>query len=530
MQAHLPHQVRGLAEADNVEAHGCKAYCVTSPTGGGKTKMMVDRAIRHAETGARTLILANRRLLIRQTGGELGGHGADYGTLAAQYNRELYKKIQIGSVQSIYSQAVKNQRWELPHFDYVEVDEAHANARGIAEQLIGSSIRSGSVICGWTACPVNVGHIYKELVIAGTKAELRSYGMLVPCRVFAPDEPDLRGVQRNSVGDFMPGPAAKRVMETIVFGNVYKHWRRENIAGYPTILWAPGVEESRWFVKSWRRYGVKCEHIDGTTSDGERKDIFQAHRIGDIQVISSYGVLREGANMPWVRHGILVQACGTLTMYLQIVGRLLRADLDSDKYACVLQDHSGAWWRHGSPNVDHDWKLSDTNKSIAEERKFRIESGELREPMRCPQCGGVRSFVVSSAPCPHCGHVFYTSVRLIRQVAGQLVLQSGNVHQRVERGDEDKRVWKKCLFAARFARGGDARTVAQAAADFRRRTGHSLPADIPNLPQPNSIDWSRAVTNVFPWLRSATPGGRKREARMQPVIEEQQFPEHAPRD
>ena len=178
-------------------------------------------------------------------------------------------------------------------------------------------------------------------------------------------------------------------------------------------------------------------------------------------------------------------------MYIQLVGRLLRADPKTDKDSCIMQDHAGAWWRHGSPNMDYDWTLGDTEKSIAEQRQIKLEAGEIQEPMRCPECGGIRSFVAYSAPCPHCGHVFFTSVRLIRQVHGTLVKQVGTVHKRKDKGDEDKRKWKQCLYAARFARNGSARTVAQAAADFKRKTGRSLPADMPDLPTPGSIDWTR---------------------------------------
>jgi DNA repair protein RadD len=527
VQGLMAHQASGLGDADKAEADGCKAFCVTSPTGGGKTRMMAVRALTHAEEGARTLILANRRLLIGQTGGELRGEDVDYGVLAAKYNRELYKRIQVGSVQTIYSQAFKQKKWELGHFDYIEVDEAHALARGMAEQVIGHVLRSGGVACGWTASPIGIGHIYKKLIIAGTKAELRAAGMLVPCHVFAPDEPDLQGVQRNEVGDYLPGQAAKRVMETIVFGDVYKHWRRLNIAAYPTLLWAPGVEESKWFVDKFRSCGVKAEHIDGMTEDSVRKQILQDHECGDIALISSYGVLREGANMPWVRHGILVQPCGTLTMYIQLVGRLLRAHKLSGKEYCTMQDHAGAWWRHGSPNIDYEWTLGDTEKSIAEQRQINLEAGEVKEPMRCPECGGIRSFVAYSAPCPHCGHKFFTSVRLIRQVDGNLVKQVGTVHKRKDKGDEDKRLWKRCLYAARFARNGDARTLAQAAADFKRRTGRSLPSDMPDLPTPGSIDWQRPVTAVFPWLKEARKG--KRPVASDPVSSED-LPSHAPRD
>jgi superfamily II DNA or RNA helicase len=268
--------------------------------------------------------------------------------------------------------------------------------------------------------------------------------------------------------------------------------------------------------------------MDGNTEDDARRQMFEDSQCGELPMLSSFGVLREGVNLPWIYHGILVQACGALSTYIQIVGRLLRAHALTNKDHCVLQDHSGAWWRHGSPNLDRDWKLTDTDKSIAEQRKFDLEEGNIKEPMRCPQCGGIRSFVAYSAPCPHCGHAYFTSVRLIRQVDGTLVQQVGTVHKRKDKGDEDKRLWKKCLYAARFARNGAARTLAQAAADFKRRTGRSLPPDMPNIPPVNSIDWQRPVTAVFPWLNEVRVAKAKNQS--DPAPSNDQSPEHAPRD
>jgi superfamily II DNA or RNA helicase len=493
----LQHQLLGLEAVDREEESGREPVVTVSPTGGGKTFMMSERARRHAEAGARTLILTNRRILLGQSSRSLDGQGVTHSFLAAGYADNICERVEVGSVRTIFSRAFKRKKWAFPHYDYVEVDEAHANKKGEAEQLIGHAIRAGAFVCGWTASPIGIGHIYKRLIIAGTKPELRAAGLLVPCHVFAPDEPDLQGVQRIDTGEFSPTKAAKRIMETIVFADVFKEYERLNPERRPALLWAPGVEESGWFVKEFRKMGVSAAHIDGNTSDRERDDIFAASKAGDCNVVCSFGVLREGADMPWIYHGILVQACGALMTYIQIVGRLLRAC--EGKTECILQDHAGAWWRHGTPNNDPVWRLTDTEKSIAAAKKYEFEQGTAHEPMRCPNCTGIRSFVDYSAPCPHCGYCYYRSVRAVRMTDGRLVQQVGTVHQRKDKGDEDKRIWKKCLFAAAYS--AEPRTVAQAAADFRRRSGHHLPPDMPNLPEAGSIDWGRPVPSVFPWLK-----------------------------
>ena len=56
-----------------------------------------------------------------------------------------------------------------------------------------------------------------------------------------------------------------------MFGRVLDHWRKLNPDGRPTILFAPGVAESIWFVDEFARNGIRAAHIDGedTYLDGE---------------------------------------------------------------------------------------------------------------------------------------------------------------------------------------------------------------------------------------------------------------------
>jgi superfamily II DNA or RNA helicase len=139
--------------------------------------------------------------------------------------------------------------------------------------------------------------------------------------------------------------------------------------------------------QEWKKLGVSAGHIDAETTDEERRQMFADHRAGDLSVICSQGVLREGADLPWVTHGILCQPCNGLGTYLQIVGRLLRAWPGKEK--CILQDHAGAW-RHGSPNEDR-LVADDTDESLAKERKAGFEKGDgqgadpLPEVRRHPQ-------------------------------------------------------------------------------------------------------------------------------------------------
>lgn len=488
-----PTQERALTGVKELVGAGERSICVTGPTGCGKTRLMAELASWGDAQGWPVVLFTNRRLLTSQASKTLSGGGLDHGLMAAGYDEALLKRVQVASLQTI-DRRVGAGRWQLPRAKLVLVDEAHSNKGAVGTRVVNHYLGAGAVVAGFTATPVGIAHLYKRLVVAGTKAELRKLGALVPCYVYAPSEPNLKGVRRTKVGEVEYQGVAKRLMETLVFADVFVEWKKLNPNGLPTILWAPGVEESRWFVEQWAKLGVRAAHIDAETGDAEREQIFKDNECGYTPVICSQGVLREGVDLPWLYHGILCQPCLQLSTFLQVVGRLLRAYEGKEK--CVLQDHSGAWWRHGSPNADHEWKLTDTDKSIAAERKKKFEKGDGREPIRCPRCGGIR---MMGPKCPHCGHAHVHSVRLVRFEDGTLKEMRGTVFKKKRQVSEDQRLWVSCLYAAANARRP--MTVEQARSMFRQRTGRHPEPGTKFLPPDNHASWFLHVTDAFPWLK-----------------------------
>jgi DNA repair protein RadD len=495
-----PHQPRAVALLEGAIRAGHRSIVLAAPCGAGKTRIMADISRRAAAKGKRVGIFTNRKLLTRQSRDTLRKHDVDFGVLAADYSADWQAPVQVCSLQTISSRVYSAKTWELPPFDLVFIDEAHSNTGGTASRVIAHYKERHAVIVGPTATPVGLTQkhtvngalepLYSTLVIAAVNSELRKCGALVVCDVFAPDEPDMKGVQVGRSGEFVQEEAARRAMETIVFANVFAHWRRLNPFALPTLLFAPGVDESRWFVKEWEAQGVRAAHMDADTDNDERERILEAHRAGEVRVICSCGVLREGADLPWARHGILVQPCNALSTYLQLVGRLLRAHPGKD--GAILQDHAGAFHRHGSPNADRHWKLEDTNRSIAARSRKDREAGLEREPICCPRCNGVRA---AGPKCPHCGHEHVRSVRTVRMTDGTLTKQTGAVVKQKRQQSEEQKLWTSCLCAA----GRSGRTLKQAAGDFHRRAGKPLPGGLQFAPPPESLDWGRKVAEVYAW-------------------------------
>ena len=267
----------------------------------------------------------------------------------------------------------------------------------------------------------------------------------------------------------------------------------------PAVLFPPGVPESRWFRDEFIKRGVPAEHIDAETRDEDRRDMFQRFASGETRVLCSYGVLAEGWDLPVAAHCMLCRPVAATTVYLQLVGRILRAA--PGKSRATLVDHVGAWHRPGlgSPNQDREWKLEDTNKTIAKaEKQFREQRGpdEEREPARCPQCSRILAYRPGEGFRCVCGHVFRRSVRMVIQLSGKLERKVGaTIKRKLPKGDTD--FYRAALFAA----ANSGRTVGQAygiACAKKKGTISRAQCDI-WIPEKASSQWHMRAADVYPW-------------------------------
>ena len=501
-----PHQERGLHDLREALAGGGRRLCVTSPTGGGKSRMMYELAHEYGSSGRNVVMLTNRRLVTDQSSRGLEEAGVQHGILSAGF-LEQDANVQVASIQTLHSRCIKRTYWELPPADLVLLDEAHLETAERSREILGRYWDASVPVVGWTATPVGIGGLYDELIVAGTVTELIAAGSLVPCKTFAPDEPDLTHVKRGADGEFVNEDVVKRVMvceETgakrpRIFGRVYEHLLKLNPFLEPTLLFAPDVQSSMGFAEDLTARGVPAAHMDAKTPMDKRKEIIEQHRRGDICVVCSRWVLREGVDLPYVRHVILATAFGAPSTYIQVGGRGLRAF--PGKPYVTIQDHGGHWWRDGFGPLDADreWGLGETDNDIrAKARKQRELKGDTaEEEICCPQCGKTRK---SGPVCPHCGYQHQRSVRHVIQTNGTLKSMQGRAHKIKPQKPQEQKDAENILWAC--IKSG--RTVAQLEGMYWARFGRNWPDGVATfkgrgvvLPSRASIDWDSRVKD---WL------------------------------
>lgn len=500
MPERWPNQTRGFGACVDAIERGVKRLCVTSPTGSGKTQMMLDLIQWAVEKRWPVALYTQRRMLYEQTCRGLDKAGIDYGKRAAGHEPNSFPDVQMCMTQTELQAVYKREYRTLHNAKLVLIDEMHQFCGRTCQKIMTDHVDTGAACVGYTATPLDLEGV-DELLIAGWMSECLKIGALVKPETYAPDEPNLRHIRKYQVGqDLTEADNVKAIMRPGVFGRVLTAWKKHNPDGKPTLLFGPDVAGSLFFAQEFIKAGIEAAHVDGEqiwmgkqfhpTDDETRIELARRSKAGEVKVVCNRFVLREGIDWPWIEVGCFATVFGALTSFLQSGGRLLRAHPGKEK--CTILDHGGNWHRHGSLAVDRHWQLGMTNHREAAERQDRLREKKEQEPITCPQCGKVRS---AGPTCPACGFTMHQRARLVVQIDGTLKKVTGEVYKpRKERmAPNTQQLWERMYYRARSKKWNA--TFRQAQAMFFRENYYWPPKTLRLMPK-DSADSFRKVADV----------------------------------
>lgn len=491
-----PHQLRGIEEIEQARADGVRRVLLTSPTGGGKSRIMF-----HLMERAKSCVLYTHRNFLREQIAEnMTKEGFSFGVRAAGERPALLRDLQLSSMQTEWERVYQQRRWQLHEAELVLVDEAHDQKAEVAQTIVEDHVKQGAFVVGFSATPLDLGHLYERLIVAGNNTELRNCGALVPCITYAPNEPAAPKLKPTVDGRFTEKAIEGACKRSLVHGKVFEWWKKLNPEARPAIGFACSVETSLGWAEQWKQRGVKAAHIDGmdTWIDGvwyrsdaaARQQLKEGMQSGEISIVWNRFVLREGIDWPFIYHGIFATIFGSLTSYLQSGGRILRAHPSLDHV--IIQDHGGNWHRHGSLNSDRVWQLGDTSRLVHATRERRLREKREAEPIMCRKCHAVRLW---GRECPECGHVGRRRARFLIQSDGKLQEAEGDIYKprrRAANSDQNLRRWKQVYFRAEKS----GMTFSQAEALFAKENNWRWPCESWPLMPMDEPDWFRRVDMV----------------------------------
>jgi superfamily II DNA or RNA helicase len=287
-----------IAEYEREVAAGRKRIIGVAPTGSGKT-VIGSEIIRHeADQYRSVLVLAHRREIIAQTSQKLFAHGIRHGIIQAGFDSRPLERVQVASIQTLWSRAIRSEAMQLPPADLLVIDECHHAPARTYRKIIDAY--PDAILLGLTATPCRgdgrgLGGIFETIIEAPQIAELVEQGHLVKTRIYAPIDPDLKGVGTRT-GDYIESQLAERMDRPKLIGDIVTHWHRYG-ERRKTVAFAVNVAHSIHLRDEFVRSGVRTEHIDGSTPKDERDATLARLASGQIELVTNCMVLTEGFDL-----------------------------------------------------------------------------------------------------------------------------------------------------------------------------------------------------------------------------------------
>lgn len=407
-----PYQERAISALRMRFREGSRRNLLILPTGGGKT-VIAQEIVRSAMTRGRVLFLAHRRELVGQPYRRFTAAGIRCGVVMGDDGRlDLGAPVQIASVQTIASRGLGGLgvEWGL-----VITDEAHHNTCETHEAVLratGNAPLVGLTATPWRSDGVSLTRSFDATVVAATPAELIAGGYLCQYSGFSFEVP---------MASAIDSAAAARGR---VVGGICDRYH-ERTPGRKALVFAQSIAESKVIAAEFIRRGYAAEHVDGKTPEAARDAATARFASGETRILCNVGLFGEGYDVPDAEVCILGRHTKSLSLYLQMVGRVMRSA--PGKLRSEIHDHAqnivfdDGQIHHGFPDDERDYSLE-----AGKDRKARAQALST-----CPQCFAIYPV---SPTCPACGY----SSDATRREAEQLAIKIAQDERRLVELEELK--------------------------------------------------------------------------------------------
>lgn len=366
------------------------------PTGGGKTVVFSDIALKTTTRNKTVLILTDRVELHKQASESIGRLNIPVCKINAD-NKKIHKeaKLFVGMVETV---ARRIEQLKDIAIDLIIIDEAH---KGNFFKVLDAFPNVRTI--GATATPINkrLHKYYTKLVDVIDISELVAKGFLTPCKPFQMQD-DFSDVKQDK-NDFNEDSLFKHFNKSKLYEGVVDQYLLK-CKGKKAIVFNVNIEHSDTMAKAFIAAGIQSYSITSKTSERDRTWILEAFKRGDFLVLNNCGILTTGYDEPSIECVIINRATLSLALWLQMQGRGSR--LFPGKLWFIVLDFGMNHDRHGLWDEPRTWDLEPPKK-----KKKGLGAAPLK---MCTKCEAMIPAI--AAKCAFCGNEYKI---------GELVLKSG---------------------------------------------------------------------------------------------------------
>lgn len=402
-----PHQHAQIREISRAIRAGSRRPLVQLATGGGKTHEIASITKAAHNEGLRALIIATRTRLVRQICERLQAFHIPHGVIAASLPglNNAAMSVQVASADTLHRRCIADQRRPLPGADIVIFDEAHL---AVADSRLAILRQYPHALhIGFTATPArksgrSLSAAFDHMILGPSMLELIDAGFLVRPRIFNTPivtAAELKALPKDAASDYAIGALSELFSRPKLVGDVVSNWLRI-AAGRRTLVFASNKAHGQALTEEFCRAGVAAELLTDQDEDDAREATIARLEAGDTKVIVNVFLMAYGIDLPSVEVVVLARPTRSLVMYLQQIGRGMRAAPGKDHF--LLIDHGRCVESLGMPTTDFGWTL-DGHRNVNREAEVRCRKSGIERPRSCPEC--THTWLVSEQGnvCEVCG-------------------------------------------------------------------------------------------------------------------------------
>ena len=386
-----PYQLQTIDELDlGFETH--LRQIAVLPTGGGKTVLFSEIALRAVTSGKVVLVLTDRIELFNSACDAISGLNIPICKINKD-NNNIYAgaKMFVGMVETVARRLAKMQGI---NFDLIIIDECH---RGNFFKILDAYPNVKTI--GFTATPIHkkIPLYYTNMINVIDIPELVDKGYLVPCHPYQVVD-DFSDIETES-DEFDESLLFNHFNSSKLYDGVID-WYRAVCAGKQTIVFNVNIDHSNKMAADFNAAGIKSYSITSKTPDDERKYILESFARGDFPVLNNCGILTTGYNEPTIEAVIVNRATKSLALWLQMQGRGSRICPAINKKKFIVVDFGMNHGRHGWWDDVRTWSLNPPDKK--KKRNRFVRSSYSISTKDCLKCRAVMS--AQAVICRACGH------------------------------------------------------------------------------------------------------------------------------